>query len=108
MSTTFKIGDQVRLKPEQISNNVPEGREDNATAKIRELLGHGGVVTDRDLNGCRYWHMDHLVLNTTEMKVVKAPSYLGLRQQYPKAFAIKKSYSGHGYEGIIQVNPDEE
>ena len=62
----FKIGDVVRLKPRKAvaPKFVPEGRQNHKTATVDKVLKDtpGGIVTDRDLNGCRYWNEDDLFL----------------------------------------------
>lgn len=58
----MKVGDKVRLKKCVHIGKVPEGRENNRTARIEMLLEdiEGGVKTDRDLRGMRYWNVEDL------------------------------------------------
>ena len=59
----FKVGDKVKLKIEvRKSLIVPEGRENNLTAKIYVFLSdiEGGLKFDRDLGGARYWNIEDI------------------------------------------------
>ena len=54
----FKVGDDVRLNPKAES---PLGKR---VATIETLLTNveGGVFLNQELNGCRYWNVDDLIL----------------------------------------------
>ena len=67
----MKLLDTVRLKAGITVGAIPEGREDNATAKIKTFLSdiEGGVVLDRDLGGMKYWNVSDLEL----VKAFKVP-----------------------------------
>lgn len=60
----MNVGDLVRLKPGIFVGVVPEGRMNHRTARVRALLSDidGGVYTDRDLRGARYWHVEDVVV----------------------------------------------
>lgn len=60
--TGFKEGDTIKLK-DSVIHTCPLGRENNRTAKIRSFLAiEGGLFTDRDLRGCRYWNAEDVEL----------------------------------------------
>ena len=56
-------GDTVRLK-KGVTFTIPEGREDNKTAKVLSLLSdvEGGLFLDRDLRGIRYWNVNDVAV----------------------------------------------
>lgn len=54
------IGQRVMLRRNITRITVPEGREDNRSAEVDLVLDGGQVRTRRDLNGCRWWHVDDL------------------------------------------------
>ena len=56
----LRIGTEVRLKSSIDKPNIPEGRENHETAKIKGFVTDvpGGLFLDRDLGGMRYWHKD--------------------------------------------------
>jgi hypothetical protein len=58
----MKVGDKVRVKEGIAIGKIPEGRENNKTAIVRAVLEdiEGGVQTDRDLCGLRYWNAEDL------------------------------------------------
>jgi hypothetical protein len=58
----MKMGDKVRVKEGVVVSKTSEGRENNKTAIVRALLSdiEGGVQTDRDLCGLRYWNAEDL------------------------------------------------
>ena len=60
----MKAGDVVGLNEKAKRFGCPKGRENNRTAKILAMLTdvEGGVFTDRDLGGCRYWNVEDLVV----------------------------------------------
>jgi hypothetical protein len=56
-TTQIKVGDIIRLKT-GVVHICPEGREDNFTAKVQSLLPRGGIKTEQDLRGCKWWNQD--------------------------------------------------
>jgi hypothetical protein len=61
MNRKLKIGDKVSLTEEANKSQVcPKGRTNNRSATIDALIESGGVRTDRDLRGCRYWNVADL------------------------------------------------
>lgn len=57
-------GSTIRLKPGTVVGAIPEGRKNHRTAKVRSFLSdiEGGIFTDRDLRGCRYWNISDVEL----------------------------------------------
>lgn len=56
----MKEGDAVELRP-GVNHRCPKGRDNNTTARIKALLGDGGVYLERDLRGCRWWNREDVV-----------------------------------------------
>ena len=95
----FKIGDVVRLKPRKAvaPKFVPEGRQNHKTATVDKVLKDtpGGIITDRDLNGCRYWNEDDLFLchnvpDHTQDDALKLALKVIRDCQMPKTFHLTK------------------
>lgn len=54
-----KVGDIISLRS-GMKYTCPEDRENNRFAVVDavDLYGCGGIMTDRDLRGCRFWNED--------------------------------------------------
>ncbi len=58
MNSSITIGTTVQLRAHVAALIIcAAGREDNKTAKVVALLDDGGIKTDVDLGGLRYWHV---------------------------------------------------
>jgi hypothetical protein len=65
MAVPIKAGDTVMLRRSTFVGNIPEGRQDNRSAKVRVLMqdySDGALFLDRDLRGSRYWHRSDVQL----------------------------------------------
>lgn len=58
MKINIKPGDIVRLKNSTVRYRVPEGREDNRSARVKTVFGVGGMLLERDLNGMKWWNVE--------------------------------------------------
>lgn len=52
----------VRLRSTVKHHECPEGRVDNKTAVVRDVLSEGRVWLQEDLVGCQWWNLDDLEL----------------------------------------------
>ena len=87
----LRIGTEVRLKSSIDKPNIPEGRENHETAKIKGFVDNvdGGLFLDRDLGAMRYWHKDDVERVDTVVVAEAAPgevmdeaSLMFLREQF--------------------------
>lgn len=83
MNSSITIGTTIRLLPAVAAGwQCPEGRQDNKTATVAALLEDGGIRTDDDLGGCRYWHV-------SDVEAVEA----GVVDMIEQAEAVTREFS---------------
>ncbi len=59
----METGDIIKLSKEASKfHTCPEGRKNHRTAKILSASQNGRIFTDRDLRGCRHWHVTDVEL----------------------------------------------
>lgn len=58
----IRIGDTVEVSADVKNHRCPEGRENNLIAVVVRFYGDDDtrVITERDLQGCRYWNVADL------------------------------------------------
>lgn len=61
VNVEFKAGDTAQLWPGVSSGEIPEGCEDNATARIEKVSDVRVVKFSEALRGLYYWDVDDLV-----------------------------------------------